>query len=319
MLRRALIIGGLLAMLIVPGCGGDSSSSGTVTFESFDLEAPKSPIRRENDLKPAANGLAGAEPKPIIPDRPPPEFLISQDLIDGIGRLARTGDTVTVQYVGYGYDSKKKFASSWDEGKPFTFTIGNGEVSQGWDEGVYGMEVSDSRELVIPADLAAGGPPKDAPEGEPLVYVVELLDVEYGRSSASAPGEGQAGADASQKSKPKVTVPSGPPPKKLVTKDLEEGTGAAAKPGDQVSVQYVGVDYDTGKQFDASWDRGEPITFTLGAEEVIQGWDQGLEGMKVGGRRELVIPPGLAYGSQGSGPIAPNSTLVFVVDLVGLE
>ncbi|HET9198578.1 MAG TPA: FKBP-type peptidyl-prolyl cis-trans isomerase [Solirubrobacterales bacterium] len=307
-----LIIGGLLAALILPGCGSDSDSSDTIAFEPFDLEAPRSPIRRESDLKIGANGLAGPESKPIIPDRPPPEFLISQDLIDGIGRLARTGDTITVQYVGYGYDSKKKFASSWDEGKPFTFTLGNGEVSQGWEEGVYGMEVSDRRELVIPPDLAAGGPPKDAPKGETLVYVVDSLNVEYGAAATGAAG-------ASQKSKPKVSVPSGPPPKELVVKDLEKGTGAVAKSGDQVTVQYVGVDYKTGKQFDASWDRGEPIAFTLGAQEVIPGWDQGIEGMKVGGRRELIIPPDLAYGSQGSGPIAPNSTLVFVVDLVGVQ
>lgn len=306
-------------MLLLPGCGGGSGSSDSVAFEPFDLGAPKSTIRRETEMKFAANGLSGPEPKPVIPDRPPPEFLINQDLIDGIGRLARTGDTVTVQYVGYSYESKKKFASSWDEGKPFTFTIGNGEVSQGWEEGVYGMETSDRRELVIPADLAAGGPPKDAPTGEALVYVIELLKVEYGSEAAAAGGETQGGGEAAQKSKPKVSVPSGPPPKQLVIKDVEKGTGATAKAGDQVSVQYVGVDYETGKQFDASWDRGEPISFKLGAGEVIPGWDQGIVGMKVGGRRELIIPPSLAYGSQGSGPIAPNSTLVFVVDLVGVE
>jgi len=84
-----------------------------------------------------------------------------------------------------------------------------------------------------------------------------------------------------------------------------------------VTVQYVGVDYKTGKQFDASWDRGEPFPFTLGNSEVIPGWEQGVEGMKVGGRRELIIPPQLAYGSTGSPPlIAPNETLVFVIDLL---
>jgi peptidylprolyl isomerase len=321
MLRRLLIIGALLAM-VLPGCGGGSDSSSAVSYEPFDLEAPHSPIRREAQLKPAANGLVGSEPKPIIPDQPAPEFLINQDLIDGIGRMARAGDTVTVQYVGYLYDSKKKFASSWDEGKPFTFTIGNGEVSQGWEEGVYQMETSDQRELVIPPELTAGGPPKDVPKGETLVYVIDMLNVQYGtKKTPAAGGEtlDSGGGGAPPKSEPKVTVPSSPPPKKLVVKDLEEGTGATAKAGDQVSVQYLGVDYKTGKQFDASWDRGEPIAFTLGAKDVISGWDKGIEGMKVGGRRELIIPPDLAYGSQGSGPIAPNSTLVFVIDLVAIE
>jgi len=176
MLQRLLIIGALLTFLL-SGCGGDSDSSDSVAYEPFDLGAPRASIRNEDELKPAANGLVGSEPKPLIPDQPPPEFLIYQDLIDGIGSLAKEGDTVTVQYVGYSYESKEKFASSWDEGKPFTFTIGKGEVSQGWEEGVSEMEVSDRRELVIPPDQAAGGPPKDAPEGETLVYLVELLAV----------------------------------------------------------------------------------------------------------------------------------------------
>ena len=121
-------------------------------------------------------------------------------------------------------------------------------------------------------------------------------------------------------SKPKVQVPSGPAPKKLETKDLKNGDGAEAKSGSQVVVHYVGVDYKTGKQFDASWDRGQPFPFQLGAGQVIPGWDQGVEGMRVGGRRQLVIPPRLAYGPQGQPPdIGPNATLVFVVDLIDVQ
>ena len=93
-------------------------------------------------------------------------------------------------------------------------------------------------------------------------------------------------------------MPRGAPPKKLENKELEEGSGAEAKSGDEVTVQYVGVDYKTGKKFDSSWSRSEPFSFTLGAGEVIPGWDQGVEGMKVGGRRELIIPPELAYGAS---------------------
>jgi peptidylprolyl isomerase len=122
---------------------------------------------------------------------------------------------------------------------------------------------------------------------------------------------------SAEKTKPTVTVPKGAPPKKLEIKDLEEGTGAEAKAGDEVTVQYVGVNYKNGKEFDASWDRGEPFTFQLGAGMVIPGWDQGVEGMKVGGRRELIIPPELAYGPEGSPPaIGPNETLIFVIDLL---
>ena len=120
--------------------------------------------------------------------------------------------------------------------------------------------------------------------------------------------------------KPKVTVPSGAAPKQLETKDLRQGSGAEAKAGDEVTVQYVGVGYDSEEEFDASWDRGEPFTFQLGAGQVIPGWDEGVEGMKVGGQRELVIPPALAYGPSGSPPaIGPNETLIFVVDLVAVK
>jgi peptidylprolyl isomerase len=122
--------------------------------------------------------------------------------------------------------------------------------------------------------------------------------------------------------KPTVTVPSGPPPKTLVVKDLIKGTGPTATPTSSVTVQYVGKLYKSGKQFDASWDDGgQPVTFPLTG--VIKGWQQGIPGMKEGGRRELIIPPSLAYGSQarpgsstpGHATIPANSTLVFVIDL----
>jgi peptidylprolyl isomerase len=142
---------------------------------------------------------------------------------------------------------------------------------------------------------------------------------------AATKEEGKAAAKkgeaaAKKKTKPKVKIPSGPPPKELVIKDLEEGSGPEAKPGDEVTVQYVGVNYKSGEQFDASWDRGEPFTFALGEGLVIPGWEEGIEGMKPGGRRELIIPPSLGYGSAGSPPaIPPNETLIFVVDLEAIQ
>jgi peptidylprolyl isomerase len=116
---------------------------------------------------------------------------------------------------------------------------------------------------------------------------------------------------------PTVTPPSGPAPSKLVTKDLIVGTGPEAKAGDAVTVNYVGVLYKGGKVFDASWKRDETFPFTLGKSQVIPGWEQGIVGMKVGGRRELIIPSALAYGVKGSPPTIPaNAPLVFVVDLL---
>ncbi len=117
---------------------------------------------------------------------------------------------------------------------------------------------------------------------------------------------------------PKVTPPTGSAPTKLEVKDLITGTGPEAKAGQTVTVNYVGVLFKGGKEFDASWKRSEPFSFTLGKGQVIPGWDQGVAGMKVGGRRELVIPSALAYGAKGSPPsIPPNAPLVFVIDLLG--
>ena len=118
---------------------------------------------------------------------------------------------------------------------------------------------------------------------------------------------------------PKVTPPSGAAPAKLETKEIIKGTGPEAKAGQSVTVNYVGVLYHGGKEFDASWERSEPFTFTLGKGQVIEGWDQGVAGMKVGGRRMLIIPSELAYGKTGSPPTIPaNAPLVFVVDLLGV-
>lgn len=127
-------------------------------------------------------------------------------------------------------------------------------------------------------------------------------------------------------SKPTVTVPNGPPPKHLVVKDLVPGTGKAVASGQTVTVNYVGVLYKNGKEFDSSWKRNQPFTTALSSGSVIPGWVQGIAGgngiapMKVGGRRELIIPPSLGYGKSGSPPtIPPNSTLVFVVDLLSVS
>jgi peptidylprolyl isomerase len=120
-------------------------------------------------------------------------------------------------------------------------------------------------------------------------------------------------------SKPEVDFPGGPPPADLEITDLVVGDGAEARQGQAVKVHYVGVSFSTGEEFDASWNRGEPFAFPLGAGRVIAGWDQGVAGMRVGGRRQLVIPPHLGYGDRGAGGvIKPGETLIFVVDLLGV-
>jgi peptidylprolyl isomerase len=150
-----------------------------------------------------------------------------------------------------------------------------------------------------PASAPAGGPTPSAQE-----TVAALAD----------------SISKDRKAKPVVAIPAGGTPSQLTIKDIVPGTGKTAKTGDTVSVQYVGSSWSTGSEFDASWDKGQPFSFPLGKGQVIPGWDKGVAGMKVGGRRLLVVPPNLGYGAQGSPPkIAANETLAFVVDLESVK
>jgi len=147
------------------------------------------------------------------------------------------------------------------------------------------------------------------------------------KTQTTAPEQAEAAPEATKitptagesdlSKKPKIPKSTGAPPKELKVEDLIEGKGAAAKNGDKLSVQYVGVLYDNNKEFDSSWSRDEePLEVTLGSGQVIPGWEQGLLGMRVGGRRKLTIPPDQAYGAQGQPPTIPgNATLVFEIDL----
>jgi peptidylprolyl isomerase len=132
-------------------------------------------------------------------------------------------------------------------------------------------------------------------------------------------GCGGSGSSSVEKTKPKVTVPKGPPPKKLVIVEIEKGTGATVKTGDEVTVQWVAVQYRSHKEIGSSWSAHKPFTFKTDAGRVIPGWDRGVIGMKVGGRRELIVPPSLAYGHTGSTSVPPNEGLVFVIDLLAVR
>lgn len=154
--------------------------------------------------------------------------------------------------------------------------------------------------------------------GFAVLIAALVIVILVGRGGDDDKSDPAALADTS--TKPVIEASDDPAPTKLEIEDIKEGTGPAAKDGDNLSMQYVGAIYDTGDEFDASWDRGEPFSFELGSGNVIKGWDEGVKGMKVGGRRKLVIPPDLGYGEAGQPPsIPPSSTLVFIVDLVGIN
>jgi peptidylprolyl isomerase len=230
-----------------------------------------------------------------------PSGLQYDDVVQGTGATAQSGQSVTVHYTGWLHDAAapngrgRKFDSSKDRGDPFEFDLDAGMVIRGWDEGVQGMQVGGTRVLTIPPELGYGarGAGGVIPPNATLVFEVELL--------------------------PTPERPS------LQMTDVVQGTGATAEAGQSVTVHYTGWLFDEsapqqrGRKFDSSKDRGDPFEFDLGAGMVIQGWDQGVQGMKVGGTRVLVIPAHLGYGARGAGGvIPPNATLVFEVDLLAV-
>lgn len=191
-----------LAVVGVAGCGGGSGgdvgeTASTKEAVPFRLPSTTAPQRLEKEVKPNAAGLAGPEPKAVIPNLPPPEFLVLKDLIEGIGNMVHAGQRAAVQFVGYEYETGKKFVSSWDIGKPVTFTLGKGEVIPAWEEGVEGMEVGDRREMVVPPDLTQGPYPAGIPKGKAVVFVVELLP-----QSAVSKAESASSPAAQARSKP---------------------------------------------------------------------------------------------------------------------
>lgn len=245
------------------------------------------------------DGAGARDGAPTItrPTGDAPEELQVTDLTEGDGAELVEGQIAVVDYTGATFSDGEVFDASYG-GQPFSLTVGAGQVIPGWDQGLVGMRVGGRRQLVIPPDLAYGasGSGPIGPD-ETLIFLVDL------RAALTRP-------------KPQ---PAPDPTGSLEIVDVTVGTGdRTVEAGDTVSVHYVGVLAESGEEFDASWNSGQAFSFTVGSGQVIEGWDQGLVGMAVGGRRRLVIPPDLAYGPNGQGPIGPNATLVFEIDLVSI-
>lgn len=224
-----------------------------------------------------------------------------EDLVVGTGKEAKTGDSISVAYTGWLQEKypTQPFDSSEIHDKPFDMVLGAGDAIAGWDQGLVGMKVGGKRKLIVPPSLgygAEGAGDGRIPPNATLVFEVELLNIQ-GPPAATLP--------------PTLIT-------ELKIEDMIVGTGKEAKAGDTLRIHYTGW-LENGTQFDSSIG-GEPIEFILGSGRVIPGWEQGLVGMKVGGRRKLIIPPSLGYGEAGAGDLIPaNAALIFEVELVEIK
>lgn len=228
------------------------------------------------------------------------DILLIEDVRPGDGDVVQSGDLIEVHYVGLLTDGTQ-FDASWDRNQTFFVQIGAGNLIPGWDQGVVGMASGGRRALVIPAELGYGsnGAGDVIPADATLTFVVDVLQV-----VDMTPPEVPSGVDIGAE---------------LETIDVTVGDGAIVEAGDVITVNYQGSLLD-GTIFDSSWNRGQPFTTAIGVGQVIQGWDLGMVGMAEGGRRILLVPSALAYGSQGAGgSIGPDTPLVFVVDLLRVQ
>jgi peptidylprolyl isomerase len=268
---------------------------------------------------------------PGLPPASPPELdsdleeietdsgLIYIDVEEGSGDPAMTGDRVAVNYSGWLQDTGVLFDSSIDSPTTYPVVIGAGGVIPGWDEGLVGMKEGGIRRLIIPPDLAYGAEGQgDIPPNATLIFDIELVDI-LSRGPTPSPTPPPQTPGTAPDSPPNISGDEVELSSGLVYIDFEEGSGDTTRRGDLVAVNYTGWLAETGEQFDSSVDDDKAFNVLIGGGGVIQGWEQGLPGMKEGGKRRLIIPAALAYGSQGQGDtIPPNADLIFDIELVAI-
>ena len=324
-----------MALLVVlTACGSDPETAADVapSGTSSSAGSTPSPSAAPSDVAttsdtgelPTVDGDFGQSPTITIPDSEPPTQLVVKTLKKGSGPAVKSGETVVVNYAGARWEDGKIFDSSFDRGSPAGFGVGVGAVIPGWDSGLIGVKAGSRILMVLPPDQAYGDqPPSGAPikAGDTLVFVVDVLGSHAGDQTATgepAPTEDDSLPYVSITPKaPEIIIPKGSAPKQLIAIPVVVGDGPKVKKGDTIVVQYKGVLWRNGKEFDASWGRGQPFVTTIGQGAVITGWDKGLVGQTVGSRVMLVVPPKEGYGDAGSGEIKGTDTMVFAVDILG--
>jgi peptidylprolyl isomerase len=334
--RRSVLLAVPALMLTAAGCGSDSKSKSDPAASSSTTPSGSPSASATPSTKivagpvPAITGGTKFGQKPTVAKGTgtPSADLAVKTVIAGDGPALASGDYFQVNYLGQIWDSAKVFDTSWQSGRgPYTNVLGQQKVIPGWDQGLIGQKVNSRVELAIPPALGYGtsGNSQAGIKGtDTLVFVVDVVGRFNSKSSATGKAVPQTdaalpkvGTNTDGKA-PSITVPKGKAPTKLVSNYVLEGDGAAVKATDTLLLQYKGVLWDGGKEFDASYTAGQLAAFPLA--QLIKGWQQGLVGKKAGSRVMLVTPGDLAYGAtppSGSN-IPANATLVFSLDILAI-
>jgi peptidylprolyl isomerase len=315
--RQLLAFVAAATLALGVACSDDGENVDAQDGEESSQESEPAPVKTtcEETSSEADAVVQRGKPSVVVPDPVPSELQV-EDLVEGTGAEVIPDGTVEVHYVMMSTEGVE-VDSSWPLGSPYSVPLQ--QIGGEFAEAMEGMKEGGRRQLVISAEELFGGRYPDGVEAEDMiVMVVDLVSV----SEEEAPSEAEPEADAKaldaaeERGEPEMTVPEDLPSELTVTDDVE-GTGDIVCAGDTVLAHYVGVDASSGEVFDNSWERGEPATFAL--DQVIDGWSEGLVGMRVGGRRTLVIPAALAYGVDDTDTAGtPTGDLVFTVDMVGV-
>lgn len=310
--RPAVLLVPILVASLLAACGDDTvenSSDSTAAGSEATAGSNGSDTSGGGDEVRTLDNCATTVPaleKPTVdyPGEAPDELVIT-DIEVGEGPEAREGDTIIVHYVGVRSLDGEEFDNSYDRGEPFSVVLGQGSVIDGWDQGLVGMQAGGVRQLDIPSDLAYGEAARSEVirENEPLTFVVEAVAVLPVTDPADAPD---------------ITLEPGENVDEVVTEDLVDGDGAELEPCQNAALHIVAYNATTGEEIASSWDSGQlqPLSYETGGS--LPGLIAGLEGMKVGGRRQIQIPYEDAFGVEGNPDFGlPGSTdMILVVDLI---
>ena len=287
-LRTLLISAAALGLLTACGDSADTTSGSGGTAST-----------------PAADAVSKPEVK--LPAAAPTTLGIT-DLKEGTGAAAVAGDTLMVLYVGVRSADGTEFDNNYDTGTPYPVQVGAGQVIDGWDQGLVGVKAGGRRQLDIPTDLAYGDqpPPTDViQKGDALSFVIDVVAVIPKSDPADAPT---------------VSIAGIPNQTDMTVEDLIVGDGASINPGQTVAVQLIAYSAKDGAQLNSSWDGGTPLTFVPGAGRLPPGLEKAVDGMRVGGRRQAVIPFAEAFGPGGNSGLGlpPSTDLIVILDLVAV-